>query len=741
MRRLWCIAVVCVFVLSAQDDAISRAVAAHERGDLAYAEQTLQAELKTQPSDAAALSVLAVVLDQEKKFGDADEIYRRALAVSPHSPALLNNYGNHLVATGKPSEARRVFLQVLALSPAHPNALVQLARIALEHKSADEALGYLDRLPTSAQQTTDVRILKVQAEYALHRTKEADEILERVSREAASDAKLNLSLGVALSSVGQYKKAESFFTRALEAEPGNFEALYYLGLAAEHAGHKERARDVLQQALEEQPENVDVLYDLAVVDTELNHKEQVLQLLARAAKLAPQRADIQFLLAHTSADFGYFGDAIQAWDRYLKLVPNDDVARRERAFAETAVGENMNAGIAELELVARKHPNDAVGHYELAIAKSATDRDQALKELDRALALKPDLAAAHMARGVLRYRQGNAEAALVDFEFAAQREPDNPNVLDRLGETYRALDRSANAVLVLRKAAELAPRDSTILLHLGRALANLGQTDEAKNVFARVRELGPNKSALPHQAGLVDFLSLSPDEQFARYRAGVERTVQKNPDNAEAQVRNLELLLSDGKIAEAAATGRKILALNPSPALLEEAAGAFLAAEQYSLASDFVRQAVNLAPSSNELKLDRAIAMFHVAGAQAGIEQMDGVPQQGRTGDYYLARMQMLEALGRQKDAEEALKQALKEKPTRPELYRQAALLLIKKQRTADALQLLDEAGRVLPNDADISFIRAIAVDRQANSQEYQRWLNDVQNRWPESYKVWSQTQ
>src|SRR5690242_8940209 len=130
----------------AQNDAISEAVAALERGDLANAEQTLQAVLKARPNDAAALGVLGVVLDQEKKYREADGIYRRALAVSPRSAALLNNYGNHLVATGKSSEARKVFVQVLALNPGQPNALVQLARLALERKSSSEALSYLERL-------------------------------------------------------------------------------------------------------------------------------------------------------------------------------------------------------------------------------------------------------------------------------------------------------------------------------------------------------------------------------------------------------------------------------------------------------------------------------------------------------------------------------------------------------------------------------------------------------------------
>jgi predicted Zn-dependent protease len=106
-------------------------------------------------------------------------------------------------------------------------------------------------------------------------------------------------------------------------------------------------------------------------------------------------------------------------------------------------------------------------------------------------------------------------------------------------------------------------------------------------VFARVRELGPGKSELPHPAGLIDFLSLSPAEQRARYRAGVERTVQKSPNNIEAQVRYLELLLEDGKLDQAAATSRQILSLKPSAAIRSETAQILVKAQQYDLAKPF----------------------------------------------------------------------------------------------------------------------------------------------------------
>lgn len=711
MRFLLSCALAFAAVLSsaAGQDAISEAVAAMQRGDLLSAERNLQQQLRMAPKDADALDLLAVVLDQQKKYAEADNVYRRAIAVSPSSPALLNNFGNHLVATGKLAEAREVFLEVLALNPGQANATVQLAQIALKQKSPAEAMKYLDGLSSGTQQAPEVSILRMQADYELGHRAEAKTILTRLSHLTDSDAHLNFSLGVALSSARQYAEAEAFFNRAVEAAPGNFEALYDLGLAASHAGHNERAREALQQALQQQPNNVDVLYDLAVVNAALNEKAVALELLVKAAGLAPQRPDVQLLIAHTSSDLGYFGDAVQAWSRYMKLAPGDDAGRREHAFAQIALGENVNSAMSDLEWFVRRHPNDPAGHYELGTAQGPLNADEALKELDRALALEPDLVPAHMARGILNYRRGEPAAALPDFQFAAEHEPENPAILNHLGQTYMALGNFREAAKILHKAADLAPRDSTVLLHLGRALTNTGQTDEAKAVFARLRELGPNRSALPHPAGLVEFLSLSPDEQFDRYRAGVLRTVQQNPDNAEAQVRYLELLLAQGESNEAEPVAKKILVLRPSAVLLADAARALLGAEKYSLANDFLQQALPLAGDSSELRLDMAIATFHIGDSQLALTEIDGIPQSARNGDYYLARFLIVDALGRDQDASTAFEQALEAKPTRPDLYRQAALLLFKKMRTAEALRLLDQGCRILPNDPDLALLRTSA--------------------------------
>jgi Flp pilus assembly protein TadD len=332
---------------SARGDALSDAVAALERGDFLSAEQALRLELRTQPNNTTALSLLGVALDNEKKYAEAHAVYRRAIALSPRLAGLLNNYGNHLLATGDTAGARAAFLKVVALNPAHANANRQLARMATQKKAGSEALQYLDRLPANEQANTETTILRVQALFESDRNAEGEAVLERLSSEAQQDARLSFSVGLALATAGQYAKAETFFSRTLELMPADFDALYNLGLAASHAGHNERAHNVLLAALEQHPQDIDVIYNLAAVNAALKQNVEAVRLLAQAVKLAPQRADIELLLAHTTFDLGALADSLSAWDRYRELVPGDDVAGRERGFVAALLGRRTE-GISSL---------------------------------------------------------------------------------------------------------------------------------------------------------------------------------------------------------------------------------------------------------------------------------------------------------------------------------------------------------------------------------------------------------
>ena len=147
-----------------------------------------------------------------------------------------------------------------------------------------------------------------------------------------------------------------------------------------------------------------------------------------------------------------------------------------------------------MEWYVTRHPDDPVGHYELGQAEKSLDIAKATADFDRAIQIDAGFTAARAARGALNYQEGKAEAALPDLESAVAKQPSDAATLDRLGQTYQALDRAADAVRVLRRAAELAPANSATALHFARALGDAGEEEESKATMDRFRGLGRRRT-------------------------------------------------------------------------------------------------------------------------------------------------------------------------------------------------------------------------------------------------------
>jgi superkiller protein 3 len=707
------------------------AAAALERGDFAGAESKLRAELRLRPNDTQAMSLLGVVLDNQKKFSEADPLHRRAIATTPPSALAFGNYGNHLALTGDSRGAREAFQQALAIDRTDRYANLQLAQLALAAKDTHGTLVYLDQLTAAQREDPDASVLRLAALDLGGAREEADAVFQRLSGASKNDAARSGSLGWTLAQAGLYDRAEAFLTQALALEPANFRLLYNLGVVALYGKRYERARDVLETAVRQQPENVDALYSLAFIYSNLKQPEPALRALAQATRLAPKRSDVVRLIAVTTGELSADEDSAAAWDRYLALVPADDVARRERGFARTHIRQ-FETGIADLEWYIARHPDDAIGFYQLGLAQSNNDPTKGIESLNKALALKPDLIAARAARGALHYVQGSPEAAIPDLEAASSGEPTNGLILDRLGQAYRALDRLDDAIRALRRAAELAPGESTIVLHLANALAEKGQNAESEILMGRYRQMRPPQAP----KDLMRYLSLTPEQQRADYRARVEKAVREHPEDAIAQSQYLKLSLEEGQMDQAARAAGAIANLKTSAAVMADAGRALVEARQFVPARELLEKAAAADPSAG-LELDVSIAVFQTAGATDGLRQLERVPASRRGADYQVARAQMLNAAGKAEDAIAAMNRAIELAPKQPELYWQASVLLHRSKRGEEAIALLSKAEQSMPQEPQLPVVRAALLELAGQTDEATQILDTVQRRWPEFAPAW----
>ena len=511
---LWLFAGTSVALPQASSSVDRKAATDFEAGRVADAETALEAVLRADPRDLSALSLMAVILDSQRKYSEAEEFYRRALQIAPGSTALLNNLGNHHLAAGNPQKAEESFRRVVAIDPHHVNANLQLAAMGVERKDGAEALACLRRLPATAQAESVAQMLEAQALVLKGDCKRATPVLNALEEKTDQDPHFSFSIGLGYAQCQQYDQAEKSFSEALRADPSNFDVLYNLGVAARRAGHLERAQQVFEAALRSKPEDIDALY--AYGDLLMANKDSLTAsaILYRAARLAPDRADVLLLLANSTEALGYYEDTTSTLEKYLKLRPNDEVARRELGFTLILSG-RFEEGLPKLRQFVLRHPHDARGQYELGTGEASASPEKAMAHLDEALKLDPTMFEARYTRAALNFQNNKLNQSLADFEALRKIDPNNPRVLDWQARIYLQQDRAQEAAPLLQRAAELDPHNRAILIHYSQALEKLGRTEELKAVLASFKEAAAGGAHPRASSGLLDFLALSPEQQGA----------------------------------------------------------------------------------------------------------------------------------------------------------------------------------------------------------------------------------
>jgi len=153
--------------------------------DLPAAEAGLRERLSAQPTDVAAIRMMAELAGRLGRYGDAETLLRRALELAPSFTAAEANLATVLYRQSRYAEAAEVLEAVLARDPAHSGNRNLLAATLGRIGDYDEALAIYDEL----------------------------------TRTFPDHAKLWMSYGHMLKTVGRQDDSIAAYRRALAAEP------------------------------------------------------------------------------------------------------------------------------------------------------------------------------------------------------------------------------------------------------------------------------------------------------------------------------------------------------------------------------------------------------------------------------------------------------------------------------------------------------------------------------------------
>ena len=327
-----------------------------------------------------------------------------------------------------------------------------------------------------------------------------------------------------------------------------------------------------------------------------------------------------------------------------------------------------------------------------------------------------------------------ATQAIEAYKKAYALDPKSPVIGERLAEIYWKAQRTHEAVTEAQEILKRNPDDvqsrrllgRIYLRSLGDISSGNGQSETVSRAIEQYREihrLDPTdaESAL----WLARLYRLKNEHDKAEE---VLRSVLKNDPENEAAVEQLtQLLMDEGKAAEAVSLLERITAHSPSPVLLDLLGDAYTQAHELAKAEQAYRKAAELDPSelSHQRGLGQTLLAEEKYSEALSVYQKlsDLVPDDA---DVYLRIAQIYRELHQLNKAEEILLKARQYAPGSLEVMYNEAMLYQAQGRYQDAIRVLSDAVTGIKSQAPAapSRRRSLAILYQQLGQLYR----DTQN-------------
>jgi len=155
--------------------------------------------------------------------------------------------------------------------------------------------------------------------------------------------------------------------------------------------------------------------------------------------------------------------------------------------------------LADLEERLRKDPYDVETHFSLAeVYREYGEEDKAIDAYEKAIALRPDYAAAYYGLGVACMSKGDMEKASLNLRKAVEIAPHNAQAHDRLGIARRELGDYAGAGREFEAAIEADPSYPAPYFSLGQLYQSaLGDRKKAALYWEKYLRLAPDDPQAP----------------------------------------------------------------------------------------------------------------------------------------------------------------------------------------------------------------------------------------------------
>ena len=225
---------------------------------------------------------------------------------------------------GQLGEAERLYRQVLARHPDHPDALNLLGVLALQTGRNEQAIGLIERALARNDQVADFHNNIAEAYRRVGRLEAAAGHFANAAAVEPAFAEANQNLAATLRAQGKWDVAAARYRRLIELRPQLAEGHSGLADMLLHQGQFTEAVARYRQALALKPDRPEVHASLGIALAAQGQPEEAAVAFERALALKPDFADAHRHLAAALLEQGQFARALEAARRAVELTASAD---------------------------------------------------------------------------------------------------------------------------------------------------------------------------------------------------------------------------------------------------------------------------------------------------------------------------------------------------------------------------------------------------------------------------------
>jgi Tfp pilus assembly protein PilF len=328
---------------------------------------------------------------------------------------------------------------------------------------------------------------------------------------------VSLAVGLACAAIAQTQpSADALLRRAIE-----------LHQAGDIPGATVAYRDYLKQ----QPKSVMAHSNLGAALAKSGQYEDAVAEYRRALELDPQNLPVRVNLALAYYKTAQISAAAEELEKAVKQQPSNRQAIFLLADCNLRLGENKKV-IELLSPLEKESPKDKGLIYLLGTALIRDNQPARGQVLVDRILREGESAEARLLLGTTKMNAQEFAEALVDLKKAAELNPQLPDVFSYYGMALLSTGDVAAAANAFRKELASNPDDFVSNLQLGALLKQDQHYDEALRLFERALRIRPGDPGVRYQMATLDVIAGNLDAA----RTKLEQLIQESPQFVEAHV-------------------------------------------------------------------------------------------------------------------------------------------------------------------------------------------------------------